>query len=42
MSAYLDVDNRLTKSFEYCNIRQVAREQNSQADALASLGSSHK
>lgn len=42
MSTYFEVVNRLKKSFEYCNIREVPRVQNSQVDALASLGSSLK
>ena len=39
MTAYLDVVKKLVKEFDKCKIEQVPRDQNSQADALANLGS---
>jgi len=39
MIQYLAVAQRLIKKFKCCKITQIPREQNSQADALANLGS---
>ena len=40
MIQYLAVGQRLIKKFKSCKLTQIPREQNSQADALANLGSS--
>ena len=39
MIQYLAVAQRLIKKFKSCKLTQIPREQNSQADALANLGS---
>ena len=39
MIQYLAVPQRLIKKFKSCKLTQIPREQNSQADALANLGS---
>ena len=39
MIQYLAVAQRLIKRFKSCKLTQIPREQNSQADALANLGS---
>ena len=39
MIQYLAVVQRLIKKFKSCKLTQIPREQNSQADALANLGS---
>ena len=39
MIRYLAVARRLIKKFKNCKLTQIPREQNSQADALANLGS---
>ncbi|KAF8085083.1 hypothetical protein N665_0681s0007 [Sinapis alba] len=40
MVKYLSIPKHLIKKFKRCNLTQIPREQNSQADALANLGSS--
>ncbi|XP_013617477.1 PREDICTED: uncharacterized protein LOC106323991 [Brassica oleracea var. oleracea] len=42
MIQYLAVTQRLIKKFKSCKLTQIPREQNSQADALANLGSALK
>ena len=39
MIRYLAIANRLIEKFQSCKLTQIPREQNSQADALANLGS---
>ena len=39
MIQYMAVAQRLIKKFKSCKLTQIPREQNSQADALANLGS---
>ena len=39
MIQYLAVAEHLIKKFKNCKLTQISREQNSQADALANLGS---
>ena len=39
MIQYLAVAQRFIKKFKSCKLTQIPREQNSQADALANLGS---
>ncbi|XP_013739457.3 uncharacterized protein LOC106442301 [Brassica napus] len=42
MIQYLAVAQRLIKKFKSCKLTQIPREQNSQADDLANLGSAHE
>ncbi|XP_056691841.1 uncharacterized protein [Spinacia oleracea] len=42
MQAYLEVAKRLVSKFNSCALQQISRHQNTQADALANLGSNIK
>ena len=42
MQAYLEIAKRLVNKFDSCTLQQIPRDQNTQADALANLGSNIK